>query len=116
MKIRFVNGEYLSDSMKTVQEANTITEIVNIIKHRNDSSFCPDPIRTIGFLYEGYDERCDWFTWLVCINSQASGHAELVRHLTPKDNRTLCTSAHKYNLILDFNSPIEEQIKVVKWL
>lgn len=29
--------------------------------------------------YVCYDERCDWFTWYVCLNGQCIGMAELRR-------------------------------------
>ena len=82
IRFRWHRGS-LDESLKTTAEFRDKHALEEYIR---DDMECWN-VRNFKILYDyiGYDERCDWYTWYVCIKGRdfdkmCIGMAELERH------------------------------------
>lgn len=62
------NRRYIDESMLEVKEFKDTEELS---KHLNLNS-----TDRLSFIYQGYDKRIGWVSFLVCVNNEAVGHSD----------------------------------------
>lgn len=68
MKFKYrPNREFLDQAMLEVQEFNNVEDLKKYLNLEERDK--------LEFIYQGYDKRIGWVSFLVCVNGEARGHS-----------------------------------------